>query len=130
MRTWGSVNPERWEQLLDGTAGTLLRPGDSAFEEARAKPFCSAGLSSTTGLLLDLSAMDSVAMDADRAKVSAGVRLAKLVTVLGEHGRALPTGTCPTVGRLRPRARWRLGHPGPTIRADLRPPASGRGRDG
>jgi EmrB/QacA subfamily drug resistance transporter len=59
---------------------------------------CAAGLSSTTGLLVDLSAMDSVEMDGDRAVVGGGVRLAGLVAALAKHGQALPTGTCPTVG--------------------------------
>ena len=59
---------------------------------------CSAGLSSTDGLLVDVSMMDSVEVDRDRVVVGAGVRLAGLVAALAAHGRALPTGTCPTVG--------------------------------
>lgn len=59
---------------------------------------CSAGLSSTTGLLVDTSLLDEVAVTGDRAVVGAGVRLAGLVPALAAHGRALPAGTCPTVG--------------------------------
>ncbi len=59
---------------------------------------CAAGLSSTPGLVVDVSPMDSIEVDGDRIVVGGGVRLAALVEALGAHGRAMPTGTCPTVG--------------------------------
>lgn len=59
---------------------------------------CAAGLSSTAGLVIDVSPMDAVEVDGDRVVIGGGVRLAGLVEALGAHGRALPTGTCPTVG--------------------------------
>lgn len=59
---------------------------------------CAAGLSSTTGLVIDVSPMDSVEVDGDHVVVGGGARLAALVEALGAHGRAMPTGTCPTVG--------------------------------
>jgi FAD/FMN-containing dehydrogenase len=49
-------------------------------------------------LLVDVSMMDSVEVAENRVRVGAGVRLAGLVAALAAHGRALPTGTCPTVG--------------------------------
>lgn len=59
---------------------------------------CAAGLSSTTGLVIDVSPMDTVEVEADRVVVGGGVRLAGLVESLAAHERALPAGTCPTVG--------------------------------
>ncbi|WP_198663309.1 FAD-binding oxidoreductase [Jiangella endophytica] len=59
---------------------------------------CAAGLSSTSGLVIDVSLMDTVEVDGDHVVVGGGVRLAGLVEALAAHGRALPTGTCPTVG--------------------------------
>ncbi|RIQ26874.1 FAD-binding oxidoreductase [Jiangella rhizosphaerae] len=59
---------------------------------------CAAGLSSTAGLVIDVSPMDTIELDAGHVVVGGGVRLAGLVEALAAHGRALPTGTCPTVG--------------------------------
>jgi FAD/FMN-containing dehydrogenase len=59
---------------------------------------CAAGLSSTPGLVIDVSLMDTVVVDGDHVVVGGGVRLAGLVESLAAHGRALPAGTCPTVG--------------------------------
>lgn len=63
---------------------------------------CSAGLSSTTGLVVDLSPMDTIEVDESgrggHVVVGGGVRLAALITALAAHDRAIPTGTCPTVG--------------------------------
>ncbi len=79
------------------TAIRFARQHDVPFA-VRSGGHCSAGLSSTDGLLLDVSAMESVEVDDGRAVVGAGVRLAGLVATLAEHGRAVPAGNCPTVG--------------------------------
>lgn len=52
------------------------------------------------GLVIDVRRLRSVAYDAasGRAEVGAGARSYGVHTALAAHGRALPTGTCPTVG--------------------------------
>ncbi|GAA2000864.1 FAD-dependent oxidoreductase [Catenulispora subtropica] len=50
------------------------------------------------GLVMDLSAMSRVRMQGDQAVVGAGVRLADLYSAVAASGRALPGGSCPTVG--------------------------------
>ncbi|GAA2419536.1 FAD-binding oxidoreductase [Actinomadura vinacea] len=61
-----------------------------------------AGWSTGTGLIIDVSPMDRVALDggADggRAVVGAGTRLIDLYDRLSAEGAGVPAGTCPTVG--------------------------------
>lgn len=59
---------------------------------------CFAGRSSTTGILLDVSPMDTVALRDGVAVVGAGTRLGALYDALADHGRTLPAGCGPTVG--------------------------------
>jgi FAD/FMN-containing dehydrogenase len=59
---------------------------------------CFAGRSSTTGIVLDLSPMDTVALRDGLAVVGAGVRLGALYDALDVHGLTLPAGCGPTVG--------------------------------
>lgn len=50
-------------------------------------------------LVVDLERMDSVHVRADgTAVVGAGARMIDMYEVLAKHGRAVPGGTCPTVG--------------------------------
>jgi FAD/FMN-containing dehydrogenase len=58
------------------------------------------GWSAGPGLLVDLSAMSSVAVDAGArtAKIAAGARLADVYTALAANGAAVAAGSCPTVG--------------------------------
>lgn len=60
------------------------------------------GYSTTPGLVLDISRMDQVRIDAssDRplASVGAGTRLVDLYVQLAPHQLGVPAGTCPTVG--------------------------------
>ena len=59
-----------------------------------------AGLSSTTGLLVDLSRLSSITVAADgRATVGAGATLGSVYSRLWAAGqRTIPAGSCPTVG--------------------------------
>ncbi len=59
-----------------------------------------AGWSSTTGLIVDVTAMSSVHVDSGTgtATVAAGTRLIDLYNGLAPHHRAVPGGSCPTVG--------------------------------
>ncbi len=59
-----------------------------------------AGYSTTTGLVLDVTPMSSVVVNAgtQTATVGAGARLIDVYAALAQHGLALPAGTCPTVG--------------------------------
>lgn len=60
---------------------------------------CFVDRSSTAGLVLDLSGLDTVAMSRDGvATVGAGVRLGPLYAALHRYGRTLPAGCGATVG--------------------------------
>jgi FAD/FMN-containing dehydrogenase len=59
---------------------------------------CFAGRSSTTGLLIDVSPMDSVALDGGLVTVGAGAKLAHIYDVLEPHGVTIAGGCGPTVG--------------------------------
>ncbi|MFI6291459.1 FAD-binding oxidoreductase [Nonomuraea sp. NPDC050790] len=54
--------------------------------------------SSTTGLLVDLSAMKTVEVGAEEVRVGAGVRVGELAEILAAHGRLVPCGWCQDVG--------------------------------
>jgi FAD/FMN-containing dehydrogenase len=57
-----------------------------------------AGWSSTSGLIVDVSRMAGVRVSGTVATVGAGTRLIDLYNGLAVHGRAVPGGSCPTVG--------------------------------
>ncbi len=57
-----------------------------------------AGWSTGPGLVVDVSPMDEVARDGDRARVGAGTRLIDLYDRLARDGVSVPAGSCPTVG--------------------------------
>lgn len=50
------------------------------------------------GLMIDLGAMNEMTYANDALTVGGGARLYDVHVFLDEHGRSLPTGTCPTVG--------------------------------
>lgn len=69
------------------------------FEVAvRSGGHCIAGLSSTRGLVLDVTPQHSVAVAGGAVSVGAGTRLGELYERLLEHGLTVPAGTCPSVG--------------------------------
>jgi FAD/FMN-containing dehydrogenase len=78
-------------------AVSFVREHDLAMA-VRCGGHCSVGTSSTTGLLIDMSGLATVTVDGTRATVGGGTLLGPLVERLARHGRALPAGTCPTVG--------------------------------
>jgi FAD/FMN-containing dehydrogenase len=58
-----------------------------------------AGYSSTTGLVVDVRRLNGVAMHGNgTVTIGAGARLIDVVARLARRGRAIPTGSCPTVG--------------------------------
>ena len=58
-----------------------------------------AGWSSSTGLVVDVTAMNSLRLaSAQTVQVGAGTRLIDLYNGLASHGVAVPGGSCPTVG--------------------------------
>ena len=59
---------------------------------------CFAGRSATRGLVLDLSAMSSVAVSDGFATVGAGARLGEVDERLAKDALAIPAGSCPAVG--------------------------------
>ncbi|BFU45430.1 FAD-binding oxidoreductase [Krasilnikovia sp. MM14-A1004] len=67
---------------------------------ARAGGHSYAGFSTPdNGVVVDLSALKGITVTSDgTAVVGAGVKLIDLYSALAAHGRALPAGSCPTVG--------------------------------
>jgi FAD/FMN-containing dehydrogenase len=57
-----------------------------------------AGWSSTSGLIVDVTKMAGVEVSGSTATVGAGSRLIDFYNGLAAHGRAVPAGSCPTVG--------------------------------
>jgi FAD/FMN-containing dehydrogenase len=57
-----------------------------------------AGWSSTSGLIIDVTRMAGVNVSGGSATVGAGTRLIDFYNGLAAHGRAVPGGSCPTVG--------------------------------
>jgi len=81
------------------TAVRLVR-GHGVTLAARAGGHSYAGFSTPdNGVVVDLSALKGITVKSDgTAVVGAGVKLLDLYTALAAHGRALPAGSCPTVG--------------------------------
>jgi len=52
----------------------------------------------SNGVVVDLQRLKRVAFSQERALVGAGARLGNIYNVLGNRGRAIPAGTCPSVG--------------------------------
>jgi FAD/FMN-containing dehydrogenase len=57
-----------------------------------------AGWSGSSGLIIDVSDLKGVRMSGTSAIVGAGTRLIDFYSELAAHGRAVPGGSCPTVG--------------------------------
>jgi FAD/FMN-containing dehydrogenase len=59
-----------------------------------------AGYSTTTGLVVDVTRMNTVQVDAStgNALVGAGARLIDVYAAVAQYGRVIPAGSCPTVG--------------------------------
>jgi len=59
---------------------------------------CFAGSSSTIGVLIDVTPMNSVSVSSGTAKIGAGARLGDVYDALQKHNVTIPAGTCPPVG--------------------------------
>jgi FAD/FMN-containing dehydrogenase len=59
---------------------------------------CFGGRSSSPGVVVDVTPMDSVTVSDGMATVGAGARLGPVYDGLQEQGLAIPGGTCPSVG--------------------------------
>ena len=59
---------------------------------------CFAGRSTTEGVVIDVTPLDSVAVAGERATIGAGARLGAVYDALDAHGRTIPAGCGPTVG--------------------------------
>ncbi len=59
-----------------------------------------AGYSTTTGLVVDVTRMNTIKVDSGSgmATIGAGARLIDIYAALAQNGLALPGGSCPTVG--------------------------------
>src|SRR5438105_572113 len=56
------------------------------------------GYSTTPGVVLDVSHLKKITVAGERATIGAGARLIDVDAALWAHGRAIPAGSCPTVG--------------------------------
>ncbi len=58
------------------------------------------GYSTSTGLIIDVTRMNTVAVDtgANTTTIGAGTRLVDVYSALAQRGLTLPAGSCPTVG--------------------------------
>jgi len=56
------------------------------------------GYSTTTGVVVDLSHLGGARLVTGRAVIGPGARLGVIYNALAQHGRAIPAGTCPSVG--------------------------------
>jgi len=85
-----------------GDVGTCVRRvrGHGVTIAARSGGHSYAGFSTPdNGLVVDVSALKSITVKSDgTATVGAGARLIDVYAALAAHGRALPAGSCPTVG--------------------------------
>lgn len=59
---------------------------------------CFAGHSSSSGVIIDVTLMNSVSVSGGVATVGAGARLGDVYAALDEHGITIPAGSCPPVG--------------------------------
>ncbi|HLM35997.1 MAG TPA: FAD-binding oxidoreductase [Gaiellaceae bacterium] len=56
------------------------------------------GYSTTRGVVVDLSRLAGVRVGGSRAVIGPGARLGVIYGALARHGKAIPAGTCPSVG--------------------------------
>jgi FAD/FMN-containing dehydrogenase len=102
---------ERFDNIQPAGVAYCASPADVqaslAFAQKFALPFavrCGghsyAGYSTSTGLVLDVTKMNTVIVDANsgNATIGAGTRLIDVYAALAEQGRVIPAGSCPTVG--------------------------------
>jgi FAD/FMN-containing dehydrogenase len=99
----------RFKDIHPATVVSCSRPDDVAAAIARAREaglplavrsggHCFAGRSSTDGLLIDLSPLDSVAIGDGRATIGAGALLGDVYDALDAHGVTIPAGCGTDVG--------------------------------
>jgi FAD/FMN-containing dehydrogenase len=56
------------------------------------------GNSTTTGLVIDVGAMNTIAVGSGTATIGAGAKLVDVYDQLSAQGVCIPSGTCPTIG--------------------------------
>lgn len=78
----------RWAQ--ENNVPLAMRSGGHSYE----------GFSGSTGVVIDTRLMNKISMsdDSDRVLVGAGAALGQIYAKVADRGRAIPAGTCPTVG--------------------------------
>jgi FAD/FMN-containing dehydrogenase len=59
---------------------------------------CFAGHSSSDGVVIDVTPMNSVSVAGELATIGAGARLGEVYRSLSGHGLTIPAGSCPAVG--------------------------------
>ncbi|MQY12477.1 putative FAD-linked oxidoreductase YvdP [Streptomyces sp. RB5] len=104
------VSNRRYASVLPGAVAACRGPKDIAaavdWAGRREMPFALrsgghsyAGYSATTGLLIDLSGLDTITVDEDAGEVTVGTGVTqdRLQRALAPYGRTFPAGRCPTV---------------------------------
>ncbi len=99
----------RFDGVRPGAIAYCANPSDVqrciAFARQHDLPFTArsgghsyAGYSTSTGLVIDISTMNTVNLSGATATVGAGAQLIDLYTSLNSQGVSIPGGSCPTVG--------------------------------
>jgi FAD/FMN-containing dehydrogenase len=82
----------------DVAAALTLARSEGVPVAIRSGGHCFAGRSSTEGVVIDVSPMNSVSLDGDVASVGAGARLGDVYDALAPEGRTIAAGCGPEVG--------------------------------
>ena len=101
MARFGDIRPRavvRCRTTADVSATIALARRTRAPAAIRSGGHSVAGHSSTEGIVIDVTPLDSVVVDGDVATVGAGARLGDLYDALAEHGRTIPAGCGSSVG--------------------------------
>src|SRR5690348_15067611 len=99
LEKYAGIRPRRVARCASaGDVVAALASADGLPVAVRAGGHCFAGRSSTTGLLIDLAPMSSIAVDGDLVHVGGGVLQGALYDALAARGRTFAGGCGPEVG--------------------------------
>jgi FAD/FMN-containing dehydrogenase len=88
------------ESAADVRSTIAWARGNGVHIAARSGGHSYGGYSTTTGVVIDVSRMNSITVDtaAGTARIGAGARLIDVYARLAQRGVTIPAGSCPTVG--------------------------------
>ena len=88
----------RCARAADVAAALALARSEGARVAVRSGGHCFAGRSSTDGVVIDVSPMNSVSLDGEIGSIGAGARLGDVYDALARQGRTIAAGCGPDVG--------------------------------